>query len=412
MQTFRPLVFLAMFAFAGCSASVTPLPTSGGGATAAAASPALAVSHRPAREKYGRLVFRITIPHKRHPRRAHYIPASAQSITITLDTVNGGAPPVGVATSVNDNLTNCAVSCTITGPYSPPGSDKYTVTIFGGPVGNPGPELSTATQTFTIVTGSANSPSITLEGVPAKFALHDTMPAGSGGTALAATALPIDVEDADGDVITGTYSTPVTLSDPDATSLTGCNGPCGSALQLGSGTAAKSVVLASSTDAGNVQITYGGMDVAPAALAGSTPAGDLAASGSVTFSPSVAPIVYVGPLVGIVPEIDLYAPLGAGTGSTGSYTDSQAGWTNAPYSQAIAEGDNCSSIATFAQNAVTNGTAWTATAVASPTAGTCADTLTGGGGATLAVITTYTSSGIGVSIHGGRYSSGVTPKRP
>jgi hypothetical protein len=31
-------------------------------------------------------------------RRSHYIPASGQSITITLNTVNGGSPPAGLAT--------------------------------------------------------------------------------------------------------------------------------------------------------------------------------------------------------------------------------------------------------------------------------------------------------------------------
>jgi hypothetical protein len=370
------------------SSSLTPA------AAGDAAAPAL-------RRRYGRVLFHIVVPHKRHAKRDRYIPGSSASITITLNAVDGGPPPSGLALSTNSALTHCSSGCTVVGPFSPPGSDNFTVTIFGGPVGNPGPQLATATKTLTISAGALNTPSVTLLGVPAKFALHGSMPSGTAGTALAATALPIDVEDADGDVIAGTYSTPVTISDPDTSSLSACGGLCGSALQLGAGSPGKSVVLNDSTDAGNVQISYGGLDIAPAALTGSTSDGALTASGSVTFAPAVASISYSGPLNGSsLPELDLYAPSGSGTGSTAAFTDSQTGWTNAPYNQVVAESDNCSStfsIATFAQTTGTDGTAWTATAVASPSPATCTATLTAGGGATLAVTTTYTGTGIGIN---------------
>jgi hypothetical protein len=369
---------------------------------------AAAITPDAKRKKYGRIVLHITVPRlrHRHPGRGmhpHYIPGSAASITITLNTVNGSTPPNGLATSTNSSLTSCSGGCTVVGPYSPPGSDNFTVTIFGGPVGNPGPALATAAKTFTIVAGTANNFSITLAGVPAQFALQGTAPSATANTVLSATALPIEVEDADGDVITGTYSTPVTITDPDTTSLTACGGLCGSALEVGGSAASKTAVLASSTDASNVTISYGGMDIAPAALTASTSAGALTAVGSVTFAPTVASISYSGPLNGSSqPEIDLYAPLSGGTGSTGSFTDSQSGWTNAPYNQSIGESDTCDSagntIATYAQTTGTNGTAWTATAIASPVAGTCTATLTGGGGATLAVKTTYTSGSIGVNV--------------
>lgn len=302
----------------------------------------------------------------------------------------------------------------MTGPFAPPGSDNFTVTIFGGPVGNPGPMLSTATKTLTMTAGQANHLTITLQGVPAEFQLHSTMPSGTGGTAFAATALPIDVLDADGDVITGTYSTPVTIDDPDATSLTACSGSCGSALQLGSGSASKSVVLNDDTDSGNVKISYGGMDIVPAALTASIGAGPLTASGGVTFSPAVGSISYTGPLnSSSLPELDLYAPLDGGTGSTGTFIDSQSGWTESPYDQTIGENDTCNSggnaIATYGQTTGNNGTAWTGTAVASPVAGTCTATLTGGAGATLAVTTTYTSGDIGISL---RHRHGHYRKAP
>jgi hypothetical protein len=379
--------------------------------------PSTAFARVAQRRKYGRLILHVTVP-RRHGRHSHYIPGSAASITITLNTVNGSQPPAGTVPSTNSALTGCETSCTVAGPFAPPGSDNFTVTIFGGPAGNPGLPLSTASKTATIVAGTANTFSITLQGVPAKFALQGAMPAAAAGTALGATGIPIEVEDADGDVITGTYSAPVTIADPDTSSLTACSGICGSALQLSGGSANNSVVLDGSTDAANVQIRYGGLDIAPVALAASTSSGALTAVGSVTFSPSVAPVVYSGSLNGSsLPEIDLYEPLGGGTGSTGSFTDSQAGWTGSPYFKTIGESDNCNSganaIATYAQTTGTNGTAWTATAVAGPASGSCTATLTGGAGATLAVTTTYTTGSLGISARRvGRASRSVKPPQP
>lgn len=374
MTTLRPFVGLIFVALSACSAKpLVSIPPESGG--------------------YGRLILHVRIPHERQPRRrSHFVPGLAKSISITLNEVNGEPPPARVVRTAKSALSDCSSGCSVVGPAAPPGSDNFTVSIFGGPLGTPGPALSTATATFAIVAGKANAASITLNGVPAKFALHKPMPSASGGTALAVTALPIDVEDADGDVITGTYSTPVTLSDSDGSSLTACGGLCGSAIQLGSGTGTKRVVLANSMASADVTIRYGGMDIVPAALTASTSSGPLVSVGSVTFSPTVAPISYVGPLNGSAPEIVL-GVMGPTTTLTKNFTDSQSGWTNAPYDQTIGEGDNCNSggnaIATYAQNAVTNGTAWTVTVVGSPVVGTCTATLHGGAGAALAITTKY-----------------------
>jgi hypothetical protein len=401
MKTWRPLFVLALFTLSACGGGLSTVPPAQPGSAPAAAgrsaaSAPAAAMRRPGQPQEGRLVFHITLPRVRRGKHSHFIPASSQSITITLNTVNGGAPPTQFPRSVNSSLNpaHCGNPCTVDGPWSPPGSDNFTVTVLGGPVGTPGPALSTATQTFTILNGKANAPSITLLGVPAQFALHATMPAGAGGNAFATPApLPIDVKDADGDVITGTYSAPVTLTDPDATSLTACSGLCGSALKAGSGSISKSVAIASSTAAATVTLVYGGMDVLPVTLRASTAAGALTLHGAATFSPSVASIVYTGPQNEVLlPELDLYAI--SGTGSTGAFTDSQAGWSTSPYSQSIGENDDCSTIATFAQTL--SGTSWTATAVADPSAGTCTATLTGGAGATLGISTTYTTTAIGV----------------
>jgi len=111
-----------------------------------------------------------------------------------------------------------------------------------------------------------------------------------------------------------------------------------------------------------------------------------ATSNSVTFTPASAAIVYTGNLNGSGnPEIDLYAPLGGGTGSTGTFTATQAGYSNITYTG----GSACSTFATIAQS----GSTFTVTAIASPVAGTCTITLDGFNGSTQNVIITYTSFG-------------------
>ncbi|HTX59793.1 MAG TPA: hypothetical protein VMH02_08935 [Verrucomicrobiae bacterium] len=104
-----------------------------------------------------------------------------------------------------------------------------------------------------------------------------------------------------------------------------------------------------------------------------------------TFTPTSASIVYSGNVNGSGnPEIDLYAPLGGGTGSQFTFTATQAG-----YSGITETTSGCSNIAAVTQS----GSTFTVTAVASPVAGTCSLTLHGFNGSTQAVIITYTSFG-------------------
>jgi hypothetical protein len=92
-------------------------------------------------------------------------------------------------------------------------------------------------------------------------------------------------------------------------------------------------------------------------------------------------------------EIDLYST--SGTGSTASFTSSQNAWTTSGHT--FQENDNCGSSGENIANVTSlDGLTFTETVVASPTAGSCTITLTGGFGATLSIPVTYTTSGIGI----------------
>ncbi|MBV8491726.1 MAG: hypothetical protein JO199_14465 [Candidatus Eremiobacteraeota bacterium] len=181
------------------------------------------------------------------------------------------------------------------------------------------------------------------------------------------------------------YAAPVTVTDSDSSSLT-----LGTALAVGGGTPGSSVILNTSTDAGNLTLNYGGLDIAPATISASTQS--VSSSNLGSFKPSVAAIVYSGPSGTISSqEVDLSTQTLAG-----NWTDSQAGWTNSPYDETIGESDNCTSsgnaVATLAQTGSSaGGTAWTATEANAPAVGSCTVTLTGGAGASLGVTVTYTA---------------------
>ncbi len=118
-----------------------------------------------------------------------------------------------------------------------------------------------------------------------------------------------------------------------------------------------------------------------------------ATSGTATFTPALQAISYSGPLVLGSPEVDLYAT--SGTGSTGTFSASEVGWTNTPFDKTLnaTMASACSSIATVSP---ASGTSFTITAVASPTAGICTLTLSDGAGQTKSVTVTYTTSNLGV----------------
>ena len=374
----------ALLAVAGCSSKA------GGGF-----SPPPAVTNPVSGSTLVHPVFHLRVP-KRHEaagkgKHPSFIPASTQSVQVVLNSINGNSPPASLATPVvtNVNSITCNNSCTVAAPAAPPGNDSYTLTIFDAQNAL-GHTLATATQVFTITPGSSNTNTVTLEGVPASFAIAG-VPAGTAGTPFGApTAITVTVLDAAGDTITGTYLNSVTVSDSDVTGATH--------LSVNGATPATSVTLTKNTDV--MTLAYSGLAISPATLHASATGASAATS---TFSPSlstpstvcngggVGDTTECGTAGGGGPQINLYAT--AGTGSTATFTTSLVGWTGAPYSQNISQSNDCAGVATIALTSSTG--TFTATQTGSGASGaTCHVTLTGGAGPQQIMPLTYTETSV------------------
>ncbi|HTA38910.1 MAG TPA: hypothetical protein VK760_07535, partial [Candidatus Acidoferrales bacterium] len=333
--------------------------------------------------------FFIKLPktkHHKHPKRgAHYIGAGAKSVTIALNSINGGAtPPPGLLTSVTTNISNCTSGCEVYGPSVPPGTDNMTITVYdaNGGVGN---ALSTATQDFSVAVATANSLSVSLNGIVSTFSM--TLPSGHAGTAISSEEISVEADDADGNAISGPYSQPFTIQEIDDTSAT--------TLSVNAGTAGTSVQTAQSSDV--IDFAYSGKAIDTAGFNSPT------VDGFESFQPSVANPTSVCNGAGggdetecaDGPQINLYAP--SGTGSIATFTTSQTGWSESPFLQTFTESDDCSSIADITTS---DNLTFKATVVASPFAGTCTATVTGGGATankSEAITITYTTSGVGIN---------------
>ena len=307
------------------------------------------------------------------PRRPHYITTNVASVEITLDSVNGAVPSTGAPLSVTTNIamTNCP--CTVYGPNVPAGSATFTLAAYDQP--NAGGNLiATASPTYTIAAGQANNESVTLNGVPAALSL--AVPSATAGTAFASPqSISVTVRDGDGNTILGTYATPVTIADSDSSGAT--------TIATSGNDSPPAETLLTSSDA--VTIAYTGLAIAPAAISVSAKA----ASANASFAPALQPIL-VATYASPAPNPSFIGvDLRPGT-SSGTFTASEVGWTNAPYNKSLAltAATGCASIASVAP---ASGTSFTATVSASPVAGTCLATLADGNGHSQPVTLAYTA---------------------
>jgi hypothetical protein len=407
------LTLAAVVALAGCGGggggSNAPAPTTPGGPT----------------QTQGKLVtptFTLVIP-KTTASKSRGASSKARkplSVAITLVSNNGTPTTVSqptVATNVNGSSgVNCTSGCTISGPPSPPGTDVYTVATYDATntTGSAltGNVLSTATKSFGIVAGSANTGlTITLFGVVASVAISG-VPTPTAGTTPADTQLTVQALDADGGVITGTYGddstgsgdistgslngTPVTVS----INETNANGA--TLVAGGSATQNTTTSVTLHSDADTVSLHYAGLAENQKTITGSATG---ATSGTATFQPTLQAIA---PTSGT--EIDLYVPGDVGgTGSSGSQTFTEAGFTGT-YAQSFTDtftetsgySTACSSIATISQGTPGVFTVTAVSAATPPVAGSCTltvnDGLTQAGHtSTASTIVTYTTSSIGAS---------------
>ncbi|HTW83096.1 MAG TPA: hypothetical protein VMD91_03380 [Candidatus Sulfotelmatobacter sp.] len=430
---------LALTACGGGGGGNTPVPGGGGGgqptiapSTAPSSTPTAAPS-----SKYATPTFYITIPKraaaKKNGKTPLDISSSVESIKITLNTVNGNPPGsiTGNPAVANKNSSNCGSGCTLTGPPSPFGSDSFTLTTYDqqNGVGN---QLDIATQTFTIVQGTNNAETVTLQGIPVTITVTGVPAPGVDASTSTAVGGPssggiaVSELDADGNAITGTYMEPVTLADPDATQygsyLTTGTCPATKTGYSSPTAAATSLTFTSDSSAGN--FCYGGIGENPQTLTGSATGAYTVTSGTASFQPVLAvPVELSGSATptGVATDgggIALFAT--TGLGSTGSITYTEAGWTDAPYGQALdafanlacaPPGGSFSNYATVAGAANgTSGTVFTVTAVGSPTAGACPLTISdallsnttdsnglGDGVPLVELDTSYTSSSFSVN---------------
>jgi large repetitive protein len=393
----RLLGTLALTAFAltacggGAGSSVPAAPGTGSDSIARTATTMSAEARKKLR--LVKVSFFIKIPKIKRRKGAHYIPSTALSAKVTLNSVHSGAtPPPGILTSVTTNFAgSCAAGCTVNAPPVPTGVDNMTVSVYDA-AGAGGHVLSTATSNFTIHLGVANALTLTLLGVPASFSISN-VPAGTAGVSNAA---PFDlaVLDADGSTITGTYANPVTLTDNDVLGATG--------IDVNGGVYGASIQSTASTD--TFDIKYSGLAIAPASII-ATASGATPDTG--TFSPAVtnpASICNGGGVTdqtecqtGPPLQINLYAA--TGTGSSASFTTAQTGWDAAPYNKTFSAvlDPSCSTIATIS---TADNKTFTLTVAASPAAGTCNVTVTGGGSVannSQVIAITYSTSTIGVN---------------
>ena len=412
------LTLLAMMALAGCG---------GGGGANTAPNPQVPVTTVP----QGDLVtptFTLNLGGKTGSsttRDPKYIDGvNTLSVKITLVSNNGTPTTVTnptVTTDVNGGSgTPCNPTCTVAGPPSPPGTDRYTVTTYDA-TGGGGNALSTATKDFTIVAGSPNTGlSITLFGVVKSFTVSGVPSPPNAGTTPADATLTITVKNAAGGTITGTYGdsstaagyisggglngTPVTVTVNETNNL-GTTLVAGGSTPGATQNSTTSVTLHNDTD--TVKLHYAGLAENVKTI--TVTATGATTNNSTTFQPVLQPIT---PASGT--QIDLYVDsTTGGTGSTGSQAFTEAGFTGATYQQSFSFTFTptsgfvtpCNQIATISQGTGANVGVFTATAPTAatpPAAGKCDlvinDNLTQGGHtSTATTVVTYTTSSVSAS---------------
>jgi hypothetical protein len=312
-------------------------------------------------------------------RAPRFIGAGGRSATVTLTGISGASIPAGLTTSVTSTIA-LPCPCTVAGPAVPPGIDSFAFTVYDGPNGT-GNAIASTSTTFTVALGVANSFTTVLSGIPATASLTN-LPPFVAGTPSSST-LGLTVKDADANAITGTFAFPVVIT----TNSPG--GALGQQLSVNGGAAGTGVTVRSSADV--VTFAYGGLATGPTTLL--LYSGAAFTNVTIPIVPTVGPIGYSGPFNGSTPEVDLYAA--TGTGSSGTFTLSEPGFSNAPYSQAflVTPSVTCASLATVTLTAPAT---YLVATVAAPVAGTCQIFVQDSAGQALTIPVTYTGNSVGV----------------
>lgn len=205
-------------------------------------------------------------------RRNVVLPSTAQSVTITLDSVNGttytGTPTTAnLASSTSGcTATTAQLSCIINVSV-PAGTLVFTVSAYSGASGG-GTLVATGNLSVTAIAGETVNAPTTIGGTLAKIVVS----VGGAAELGVSASLPVTVqgEDSNGDTILGTYSSPITLTDTDASAQTSVS----------------PTSVPDSTTAATVMLGYLGGAMPAAATIGASASGVSASSvTSGTFSP-------------------------------------------------------------------------------------------------------------------------------
>jgi hypothetical protein len=273
-------VILALLLVAGCGGS-TELGSSLAGAPGAPGAPSTTPPDSPATAQ---LVFQVQIPPGSglQIRRPSFVGASgAQSASFLLLTVNGkavtGAMPIVAALNASNHactLSSGQLSCAIA-LAAPAGTLTYLVSFFASSNGS-GSSIGEGTVQVVAQSGQTVTVSTTLGGTVAKIAIElaGTVELGVSGS----VNVIVNALDANGVTIVGNYSTPISLSDTDASGQTSLS---------------STVPLSSSTAANGLTLSYAGGAMAGGAMISATAAGIASANITpATFLPdATAPTV-------------------------------------------------------------------------------------------------------------------------
>jgi hypothetical protein len=218
------------------------------------------------------------------------------------------------------------------------------------------------------------------------------LPAAAAGKAIKSAALTLTVKGSNGKAIKGTYPTPITLTNTDKTGAT--------KLFVNGKAASKKNTVKKSTD--KITLKYSGLAIVQATFQAA--AKGVKKPAKTTFKPTPSKITYSGPNP-TAPEIDLTSTTPATTGYSGAFTASQLGWSNSPFNKKFTYAlsavpsfaNNCATAFTISPASGGGGGPFTVSGKAGAAAGECSMTITGGAGATLRVLLTFTTTSVGVN---------------
>jgi hypothetical protein len=216
----------------------------------------------------------------------------------------------------------------VTAIPAPPGTVTYNFTVFDRSNGA-GNAVSEVISALTFTSGVSNTPSVTMQGVPARVTVSGAAP--SANIPLTNQPLTVTVADADNNtIVSGTYFTPVTLTDGDATAQT--------TIAKNGGTGGTSVTLSGAAEASAVTLAYTGQATNPIPITAS----GTGVTGGGTIATSVNDISVTGTTIcnasagcaSTAPDYGLPTVFfGATSAGAQTLTAAELGWSNAPYNQ-------------------------------------------------------------------------------